>query len=66
MEQASMVVQIIQTVGFPAAMCLMMGYFLYMETNAHKSEMNDLKDVIAKNNELLAQLKQLIQDKLSD
>ena len=54
MEQASMVVQIIQTVGFPAAMCLMMGYFLYMETNAHKSEMNDLKEELDKAVEQIA------------
>jgi hypothetical protein len=35
-----------------------------MET--HKQEMNDLRDVIAKNNEILAGLKQLIEDRVKD
>ena len=34
------------------------------EQETHKAEMNELKDVIAGNNEVLAQLKQLIEDKL--
>ena len=45
-------------------MTLIMFYFLNKESENHKAEMNELKDVIAGNNEVLAQLKQLIEDKL--
>lgn len=64
MEYADVIVQIVSTVGFPIAMTLLMFWFLNREQENHKVEMNDLKDVIAKNNEVLASLKQLIEDKL--
>ena len=65
MDYADIIVQVISTVGFPIAMCVLMFWFLTKEQETHKVEMNDLKDVIAKNNEVLASLKQLIEDKLS-
>lgn len=61
----NMITDVISTLGFPIAMCIMMLYFLHQEQKNHKEEMNDLKDVISKNNEILASLKQLIDDKLS-
>lgn len=64
MEYADIVVQIISTVGFPIAMCMLMFWFLNKEQETHKAEMLELKDVISKNNEVLAALKQLIEDKL--
>lgn len=64
MEYADVIVQVISTVGFPIAMCVIMFWFLNKEQADHKAEMNDLKDVIARNNEVLASLKQLIEDKL--
>lgn len=64
MEYADIVVQIISTVGFPIAMCVIMFWFLNKEQENHKAEMFELKDVINKNNEVLAALKQLIEDKL--
>ena len=66
MEYADIIVQIISTVGFPIAMCVLMFWFLNKEQDNHKNEMNELKDVIARNNEVLASLKQLIEDKLKD
>lgn len=65
MEYADVIIQAISTVGFPIACCCLMFWFLNKEQETHKTEMNDLKDVIAKNNEILASLKQLIQDKLN-
>ena len=65
MEYADVIIQAISTVGFPIACCCLMFWFLNKEQETHKAEMNELKDVIAKNNEILASLKQLIQDKLS-
>ena len=65
MEYAEIIVQAISTVGFPIAMCIIMFWFLNKEQETHKSEMLDLKEVIARNNEILAELKQIISDKLS-
>ena len=65
MENIDIIVSVISTVGFPIAMCVIMFWFLNREQQTHKEEMNDLKDVIAKNNEVLASLKQLIEDKVA-
>lgn len=54
----------ISTIGFPIVMCGIMFWFLNKEQETHKAEMLALKDVIARNNEVLASLKQLIEDKL--
>lgn len=64
MEFIDIIVQAITQVGFPIAMCILMFWFLNKEQATHKDEMNELKEVIAKNNEVLASLKQLIEDKL--
>ena len=64
MENLDVITQAIGTIGFPIVMTLIMFYFLNKEQETHKAEMNELKDVISGNNEVLAQLKQLIEDKL--
>ena len=64
MEYADLITQVISTVVFPIAMSLIMFYFLQKEQENHKEEMLELKSVIAQNNEVLASLKQLIEDKL--
>lgn len=56
----------ITTVGFPIVFCLLLFWYLREETNNHKSEMMDLKQVISENNTILASLKQLIEDKLNN
>lgn len=60
------IVSIISTVGFPIAMCLLLFWNMKQEQETHKSEVLELKDVISRNNEILASLKQLIEDKLKD
>ena len=60
------VVQIISTVGCPIAMCLLLFWNMKQEQETHKNEVMELKDVISRNNEILASLKQLIEDKLKD
>lgn len=57
-------IQAITTVGFPTIMSLILLYFLIEEKKDHKVEMTELRNVIAQNNEVLASLKQLIEDKL--
>ena len=54
----------ISTVGFPIVACGGIFYYMNKEMETHKEETNGLKEVISKNNEILAQLKQLIEDKL--
>ena len=66
MNNIDVIVQIISTVGFPIAMSCILLWFLKTEQENHKTEMTDLKEVIARNNEVLASLKQLIEDKLHD
>lgn len=65
MENVDALIQAIATIGFPAAMCILMFYFLNKEQENHKAEMLELKGVISQNNEVLASLKQLIEDKLN-
>ena len=55
----------ISTVGFPIVFCILIFWFLREETTNHKEEVLDLKQVISENNEILASLKQLIEDKLN-
>lgn len=56
------IVQLIGSLGFPIAMCLLIFWYLMKETEAHKAEVNMLRDVIAKNTEALIELK----DKLTE
>lgn len=64
MENIDIIMQAISTVGFPIAMCGIMLWFLWKEQESHKAEMLSLKEVISENNQVLAGLKQLIEDKL--
>ena len=36
--------QIVQTMGFPVAMCVAMGWFVYWQTKEHNRRMDDLHD----------------------
>lgn len=64
MENIDIFIQAVTTIGFPAVMCVIILIFLNKEQESHKEEMNELRGVISQNNEVLASLKQLIEDKL--
>ena len=66
MEPMEVITQIVSTVGFPIAMAVALFWYMTKQMETHKQEMNDLRDVIAKNNEILAGLKQLIEDRVKD
>jgi len=66
MEHMQDIITAISTVGFPIVFCLLLFWYLRQETESHKTEMNDLKNVISENNSILASLKQLIEDKLKN
>ena len=59
------IINAIATIGFPIVCCCVMFWFLNKEQETHKAEMMELRDVISANNEVLASLKQLIEDKLA-
>ena len=61
----NVLIQAVSTVGFPIAACYIMFSYMKQEQENHKAEVDGLKNVIAENNAILAQLKQLIEDKLS-
>ena len=60
------VITAVSSVGFPIVFCLILFWYLREESNNHKTEMDQVKTVIAENNTILASLKQLIQDKLTE
>ena len=54
----------IGTVGFPVVFCIILFSYVKEQTKTHKEEVTELRNVIAENNQILASLKQLIEDKL--
>ena len=55
--ESEAIIQLIGSLGFPIAMCILIFWYLMKETEAHKEEVNMLRDVIAKNTEALIELK---------
>ena len=52
----------ISTVGFPIVCCLILGYLLLQEQQAHKEESSRLVESINNNTLIMRELKQLICD----
>lgn len=63
MEEIS---NLLNTTGFPIGFCLLLFLYMKEQMKIHKEETDGLKNVIAENNVILAQLKQLIEDRLDD
>lgn len=51
---ATNVVSIISTVGFPIAMCLLMGWYIKEQQKLHKEEIDKMSDAV-NNNTLVVQ-----------
>jgi hypothetical protein len=60
------IIQIVQSLGFPICMTFLIFWRMNKESDQHKTEVDTLKDTIAENTKVLAQLQQLIEDKLND
>lgn len=54
--------QLISSVGFPIIACVIMWKTLQDSTEAHKEEIDALRESLNKNTMILTELKQLIQD----
>lgn len=50
------IVQIITTVGFPIAMCLLMAWYIKYAEDKHKAEIDQLRTVIEQNTVALTKL----------
>lgn len=59
------IVTAIGSVGFPIVFCILLFAYVREQTKTHKEEVDELKNVIAENNNILSALKQLIEDKLN-
>ena len=57
---------LLSTTGFPIGFCILLFLYMREQIKIHKEETDGLKEVIGENNVILAQLKQLIEDKLND
>jgi large-conductance mechanosensitive channel len=60
------IVNFISGVGFPIFMCILVFNKMNDSDKMHKEEVNTLKETIAQNTTVLAQLKQLLEDKFND
>lgn len=56
----------ISGVGFPIFMCILIFNKMNESDKSHREEVNTLKETIAQNTTILAQLKQLLEDKFND
>lgn len=56
----------ISGVGFPIFMCILIFNKMNESDKSHREEVNTLKETIAENTTILAQLKQLLEDKFND
>lgn len=59
------ITNIISTLGFPCVMCFIIFKHLDKERTDHKEEVASLKDILSDTKNVIAELKQLIQDKLA-
>lgn len=57
MEILNVITNLISNVGFPIAMCLVMFFFLRKQQDAHKEEMEHLKQSLDNNTEAIRELK---------
>lgn len=60
MEIANIIGQWISQYGFPIVACIIMFVYLNKERESHKEEIDLLSDTIAKNTQILIELKQII------
>lgn len=57
---ANTIIQIISSLGFPIVMCGALFWYMVKQREAHQEETEHLKDTIAENTKVLAELTTLI------
>lgn len=58
---ANTIIQIISSLGFPIVMCGALFWYMVKQRQAHQEEMEHLRDTIAENTKVLAELRTLIE-----
>lgn len=57
---ANIIIQIVSSLGFPIVMCGALFWYIVKQRETHKEETEHLKDTIAENTKVLAELTTLI------
>lgn len=54
------IINIISNLGFPAAMCVALFYYMINQTKQHKQSIDDLRTILEENTKVLTELTTLI------
>lgn len=61
MMEPNVIIQAVQTVGFPIVMVLLMGWYINKKDISHKEEIEALRETIDSNTKILTKLEALMQ-----
>lgn len=53
-------IQAVSTLGFPIVMCAALLYYLNLERESHRDEMNSMKDALDRNTTIMTELKEML------
>lgn len=54
------IIQAVSTLGFPIVMCAALLYYLNLERESHKEEMDSMKDALDRNTVVMTELKEML------
>ena len=54
------IINAVGTLGFPIVMCAALLYYLNLERESHKEEMNSMKDALDRNTIIMTELKEML------
>lgn len=55
------IIQAVSTLGFPIVMCAALLYYLNLERESHKEEMESMKGALDRNTVIMTELKEMLQ-----
>ncbi len=54
------IISAVGSLGFPIVMCGVLLYYLNLERESHKEEMNSMKDALDRNTSIMTELKEML------
>lgn len=57
---AETIIQAVSTLGFPIVMCAALLYYLNLERQSHKEEMDSMKGALDRNTTIMTELKEML------
>ncbi len=54
------IIQAVSTLGFPIVMCAALLYYLNLERESHKEEMESMKEALDRNTVIMTELKEML------